>query len=165
MPLVKQCEICGKSFRTKPFFVKRGQGKFCSKECHHQGLKTGKVVSCSLCNKEVYKSLKALRVSKSKKYFCDKSCQTKWRNTEFVGHKHANWIHGKSAYRSVLIRNKVLKLCALCKTKDERVLATHHIDRNRENNDLNNLAWLCHNCHFLVHHYKDEQQKFMEALV
>jgi len=153
MPLIKQCEVCSSDFKTKPFFVKRGGGKYCSKECHYKGLKTGKLVHCSLCDKEVYKSQKALRVSKSKKYFCGKSCQTKWRNSIFVGEKHANWKTGKHSYRSVLTRNKIPKVCRLCKTKDERILAVHHIDKDRLNNKLNNLTWLCHNCHFLVHNY------------
>lgn len=129
------------------------------------GSKTGKIVECHSCGKKVYKTQKALRVSKSKTYFCTKSCQTKWRNSVFVGSKHANWKEGKFAYRSVLGRNKIPKICALCKTKDSRVLAVHHIDKNRTNNNVNNLAWLCNNCHFLVHHYEKELQKFMETLV
>ncbi len=153
MPLIKKCEVCGDAFKTKPFFVKNGGGKYCSKECHYKGLKTGKLVRCFLCDKEVYKSQKALHASKSKKYFCGKSCQTKWRNSVFIGEKHANWKTGKHSYRSVLTRNKIPKICSLCKTEDERILAAHHIDKNRLNNKLNNLAWLCHNCHFLVHNY------------
>jgi len=153
MPLTKKCEICGADFNTKPFFVKNGGGKYCSKECHHKGLKTGKELPCFICGEKTYKTLRQIRVCKSKKYFCSKSCQTKWRNTEFIGEKHGNWKDGRQVYRSVLSRHKVPKTCRVCETKDERVLAVHHIDRNRLNNILENLAWLCHNCHFLVHHH------------
>jgi len=153
MPLIKQCKVCGVDFRTKPFFVRNGGGKYCSTACHHKGIRKGKDVECAVCGKRTYKSLKALRGSKSGKYFCGKSCQTKWRNAEFVGPKHANWVHGMSSYRSVLSRHKIPKLCAVCRVRDERVLAVHHIDRDRRNNRLENLAWLCHNCHFLVHNY------------
>jgi hypothetical protein len=52
----------------------------------------------------------------------------------------------------------------LCSTKDERVLAVHHIDHNRLNNKLDNLAWLCHNCHHLVHHDNVEKHRFLEKL-
>lgn len=55
-------------------------------------------------------------------------------------------------------------MCTLCKTEDKRVLATHHIDRNRLNNSVNNLAWLCHNCHFLVHHDNVETQRFADII-
>lgn len=153
MPLIKQCEVCGHDFRTKPYFVNNGGGKYCSTGCHHEGIKKGKIVPCFVCSKDVYKSLKALKGSKSGKFFCGKSCQTKWRNSQFVGDKHANWIHGENAYRSVLARNNITKICTLCGTTDVRVLAVHHRDRDRKNNNLSNLVWLCHNCHFLVHNF------------
>ena len=165
MPLIRKCKICDKKFRTKLFFVKHGGGKYCSTVCHHQGLRKGKFKKCFICGKNSYKKLLQIKRSKSGKFFCSKSCQTKWRNSVFVGPKHANWIHGKNSYKSVLIRNKILEICVLCKTKDKRILAVHHIDKNRKNNKLSNLAWLCNNCHFLVHHYEAERDKFMEALV
>ena len=31
----------------------------------------------------------------------------------------------------------------------------------RKNNSVSNLIWLCHNCHHLVHHYKNETKNFM----
>jgi hypothetical protein len=160
MPVLRKCKNCKKVFKTKPFFVKLGQGKYCSSACHHQGMKNGKIVKCFICKKDVYKTLKALRTSKSKKYFCTKKCQTIWRNSIYIGSKHANFTTGRSSYKSVLSRNKVPKICKLCGTKDVRILAVHHIDQNRENNKLKNLMWLCHNCHHLVHRYPDERNKF-----
>ena len=163
MPIVK-CLICKREFYGKPYFLRIGQAKYCSQACMRIGSRTGKIVNCHACGKEVYKTKKALRVSKSKTYFCTKSCQTKWRNSIFVGPKHANWIDGRNSYKSVMLRNKVPKICKLCKNVDSRVLAVHHIDHNRKNRSLSNLIWLCHNCHFLVHHDK-ETIKRMEALV
>ncbi len=164
MPTVK-CQICSDEFYGKPSHIKVGHAKYCSSKCMRLGSRTGKMVNCHACQKEVYKTQKALRISKSKTYFCTKSCQTKWRNSVFVGAKHANWKSGRYSYRSVLLRNKIPKICGICKTKDYRVLAVHHIDRNKTNSSLSNLAWLCHNCHFLLHHYKEIEKKFMEALV
>ena len=164
MPTVA-CNICGKEFYGKPFFLRRGQAKYCSSACMRVASRTGIMVPCHACGKEVYKTKKALNGSKSKNYFCTKSCQTKWRNTVFVREKHANWKDGSASYRSLLLKHEVPQVCTLCKTKDLRVLAVHHIDRNRKNSSLSNLAWLCHNCHFLLHHYKDVEKKFMEALV
>lgn len=141
-----------------------GQGIYCSAMCQYQGRKNGKTLLCDTCGKETYKQLKQLKKSKSGKFFCSKSCQTIWRNQEYVGDKHQNWKTGLFAYRSVLSRHKIKKFCNLCETKDLRVLAVHHIDKNRKNNDLSNLAWLCHSCHFLVHHYKEETLKFNKNL-
>ena len=161
---VKNCRICKKEFYTKPNWLKRGWGKYCSSKCQHEDLKNGKIVPCAICNKETYKTLKALKHSKSKKYFCSKSCQTKWRNAFYVGEKHNNWKHGLFAYQSVLTRNKIPKVCTRCKTKDTRVLAVHHLDKNRKNNTLKNLIWLCNNCHFLIHHYNEERINLMRIL-
>ncbi|MAZ41056.1 hypothetical protein CL654_02975 [bacterium] len=152
MPQVK-CKLCKKEFYAKPFFLRNGGGKYCSSACQYKGARKGRNVPCFICKKVSYKPLAKLKTSKSKKYFCSKSCQTKWRNSEFIGEKHANWVHGKTAYKSVLARNKVPQTCKLCKTRDKRILAVHHKDQNRLNNKLNNLVWVCHNCHHLIHHY------------
>lgn len=159
-----KCLICHKEFYGKPYFLKIGQAKYCSQVCMRIGSRTGKIMNCHACGKEVYKTQKALKGSKSKTYFCTKSCQTKWRNSVFIGPKHANWKNGRHSYRSVMLRNKVPKICKLCKNEDSRVLAVHHIDKNRGNSNLSNLVWLCYNCHFLVHYHKDIK-KYMETLV
>ncbi len=165
MSLLAACKKCDVEFITKPYWVKNGGGKYCSLKCKYQSSRKGKEVACFGCGKMIYRKPTSINRSKSKKYFCGPSCQTVWRNQYFSGPKHANWIHGKSSYRSVLSRNKIIKMCRLCNTKDERVMAVHHIDKNRLNNKIANLAWLCHNCHFLVHHHNDEREKFMVAMV
>ena len=159
------CIQCGSEFYAKPFWLKRGWGKYCSSKCQHEGMRTGKEIPCHICGKVTYKQEKDLKRSKSGLFFCSKSCQTQWRNQLFVGEKHANFTTGMNSYRSVLDRNKIPRICRLCKTTDARALAVHHIDKNRKNNTLKNLAWLCHNCHFLVHHYDVEREKFMAAIV
>ncbi len=147
------CKRCGKKFTAKPSHIALGFGKYCSRLCSQLSQMTGRKVQCHVCGKQVYRTPKSLKKSKSKNYFCTKRCQTLWRNRVFVGEKHANWKHGRDAYRSILSRTGREKMCEVCKTQDERILAVHHKDRNRSNNKEDNLAWLCHNCHFLVHHY------------
>lgn len=165
MALIKICKVCGKDFNTKLYFVEHGGGKYCSTKCQYIGIKTGSMKACAVCGKESYKKLTQLQRSKSGKFFCGKSCQTKWRNQEFVGEKHANWKTGLHTYRNRMLQSGAPKICRLCKTADSRVLAVHHIDKNRQNNKLSNLAWLCHNCHFLVHHHEKEREKFMVPMV
>lgn len=158
MTIVK-CEQCNIEFYAKPSWLKNGFGKYCSRKCSHESNKKGKIVQCFICKSDVYKSRKALIGSKSKKYFCSKSCQTTWRNSMvFIGKNHANWKNGKSTYRNVLIKSKEKKACNLCSKNDIRLLAVHHVDKNNLNNDIDNLVWLCHNCHFLVHHYVKEKE-------
>ncbi len=167
MPNVR-CHICSTWFYVKPNRIRRGWGKYCSIKCKRNGQETGRFVKCFICDREIYRTKRDLRISKSKKYFCTKSCQTIWRNTVvFIGPRHANWRGGNStdSYRNVLKRSGKREICTLCKTKDKRILAAHHIDRNRRNNRSENLAWLCHNCHYLVHHYEEPREFFMETLV
>lgn len=40
--------------------------------------------------------------------------------------------------------------CAICGAKGIDILSEHHIDRDRSNNDYDNLIVLCHNCHHKV---------------
>lgn len=47
-----------------------------------------------------------------------------------------------------LIKSK----CAKCGYTDIQALQVHHIDRNRKNNNLDNLQVLCCNCHRLEHY-------------
>ncbi len=102
--------------------------------------------------------------SENGKHFCGIKCSNEWLGTTRRGEKHPNWINGESVYRNLLSRAKQIKVCQICCEKDSRVLAVHHLDRNRENNDVTNLVWLCHNCHFLVHHNKVELAKFNKKI-
>jgi hypothetical protein len=159
------CRRCGREFHVKPSWLKKGFGVYCSRKCHHQASRKGKTVLCHNCGAESYRQPKELHKSKSGKFFCSKSCQTRWRNQLYVGKKHKNFRTGEASYRAVMERSGVPKICRLCRTEDARVLAVHHIDKNRQNNKLENLAWLCHNCHFLVHHYQEARKQFMAAIV
>ena len=156
------CQTCSRSFYVKPNRIIRGWGKFCSRACQHRGQRTGIYALCYICGKKAYKTTTDQQRSKSKLFFCGKSCQTKWRNSElYIGKNHKNWVSGKSSYRQRLLRSDTEQLCAKCLTTDTRILAGHHKDKNRFNNDRQNLLWLCHNCHYLVHHYKSEAKGFL----
>lgn len=155
--LKKKCEICKKVFYVKPFFVRSGWGIYCSRKCHYND-KTGRYFDCFICEKKVYRTNRQVEHSKSGKYFCGKSCQTKWRNTQFIGKAHANWKHGKSEYATILQRHNIPKTCTKCGEKDSRVIATHHVDWNHQNNKIENLIWLCHNCHHLAHYANVKKQ-------
>jgi hypothetical protein len=37
--IIRDCEQCGKSFRTYPNWIKRGGGRFCSRSCANEGKK------------------------------------------------------------------------------------------------------------------------------
>jgi hypothetical protein len=163
MPQVN-CKICNTTFYAKPNHLAKGWGKYCSSECQYIGQRTGKYISCEICNKEIWKTPKQVEHSKSQKFFCSKSCQTVWRNRVFSGERHPFWVDGEHTYRKTMIESDVVRICTRCEEADTRVLLVHHIDKNRKNNALSNLAWLCHNCHFLIHHDTDEMKQFLKSI-
>ena len=158
---VVNCIICSKGFYIKPNRVSKGWGKYCSNNCKHIGFRNGNIYNCKSCSKRIYKSKSVQQRSTSGNYFCNKSCQTKWRNSIFAGENHANWKGGEHSYREAMRRTNINPSCSKCRLVDARVLAVHHKDKNRKNNALSNLMWLCHNCHFLVHHYNNEAKGFL----
>jgi hypothetical protein len=147
-----RCKVCQKAFYVKPSHQKVGWGKYCSIICRSKAQQRGIIVSCTICNTNIYRSPKAQLHSKSGKFFCSKSCQTLWRNTIYQGENSKNWKTGEKAYRNILKRSGRVQICSLCGINDERILAAHHKDHIRTNNNLTNLVWLCLNCHYLVHH-------------
>jgi hypothetical protein len=159
------CLICSKTFLVKPSQRRYGWGQYCSGKCRGLAQRKGRLVDCHTCGKKVWRKPQALKRSKSNYFFCSKSCQTLWRNSQvYIGSSHPNWKGGKASYRDRMKQSSNKAACCLCQTTDSRVLAVHHIDENRGNNSIANLAWLCHNCHFLVHHYDDEKQSFMAVV-
>ncbi|MEK7477763.1 MAG: HNH endonuclease signature motif containing protein [Patescibacteria group bacterium] len=164
MLINRKCQQCEKLFYARPVHINKGWGKYCSTKCQYESFKNGTIVKCSICGKEAYRTLLHVARSKSGKFFCDKSCQTKWRNKEFSGKKSIRWKDGHATYRDAMLGNSVPKICKMCKEKDARVLAVHHIDQNRKNYKVENLAWLCHNCHHLVHSEVAEKLKFSKII-
>ena len=159
MAVAVVCKKCGIGFSVKPFFIKIGAGKYCSAKCQHAAARTGTWLKCEGCGKDVYRTPKYINASKSKKYFCNKSCQTIWRNKEYSGIRHANWQHGRGSYRNIMKRAGEDAICKLCGSRDERVIIVHHKDKNRLNNKVNNLVWLCRNCHYIVHNFPDGRER------
>ena len=155
------CRVCSREFHIKPSHLKLGWGKYCSRNCQVKAQFNGKLVKCAICGKNIYRSKVNLERSLSGNYFCNKSCQTLWRNQVYIEENSANWKTGINAYRDILKRSNKKAICVLCEINDTRVLVVHHIDHNRKNNKLDNLIWLCCNCHFLVHHYKDVEDKLI----
>jgi hypothetical protein len=150
-----KCKICNSDFYAKPRHLKIGWGKYCSNPCSYQAMHTGKWVKCNTCSKRIYRQKRELKASKSGKLFCNKSCFAVWKNKNIMsGERHVNWKNGENAYRSIMLRSKALQVCNDCGIKDIKVLVVHHIDQNRKNNKLNNLKWLCRNCHYVVHEGK-----------
>ena len=116
-------------------------------------------IGCSNCKyidiicAECGKPIRVLKTKLKEKNYCSRECGNRNKNKDKI-----NLIDG-DAYR----RNAFLYYphkCAICEwQEDERVLEVHHLDENRQNNNINNLKILCPICHkFLsLHIYTLEQ--------
>jgi len=148
----KKCLICGKTFYIKNFHAKKGWGKYCSIKCHAKGQIKGKWVECDHCGKKVWRTPKDFKRSKNNKFFCSVRCHCIWENKNVrYGINAPNWIVGEHCYRALLKKAGIEAKCRRCGNADKRVLAVHHKDSNRKNNRIENLEWLCRNCHCIVH--------------
>lgn len=152
--MMVNCKQCGSHFYVKPSHWKMGEGVYCSRKCTDRGRKTGKYVFCRSCRKKFYARRKQLRLSKSKQYFCSRACYFKYKAVHLVREGHPMWKYGEAAYHKLMLEERK-PICQRCGISWLKVLVVHHIDENRKNNVLSNLVWLCRNCHFLAHRYRE----------
>ncbi|HCR42061.1 TPA: hypothetical protein DIV45_01695 [Patescibacteria group bacterium] len=162
MPYV-ECNVCQKEFYAKPRHLKIGWGKYCSIECRSKAQFNGSNLKCANCGVSVYRTPASIKRSVSGQFFCSKSCHCVWENTNSrVAERSPRWQGGQNIYRLIMDRAGIVKACNECGIQDKRVLEVHHKDRDRNNNQLSNLVWLCCNCHRIKH---SEHKKDMVAFV
>lgn len=69
--MIRNCETCGKEFKTKQSKVDRGGGKFCSIKCRSHGHSFSR--NCLRCGKEFH--VQMCMVGKNRARFCSLSCK------------------------------------------------------------------------------------------
>lgn len=100
-------------------------------------------LSCALCGKKFSRSPHQIKSNKSGFFYCSREC----------GNKHKNILVQEEYPISVNnYRQRAMQYypnyCAVCEWKEDiRILEVHHIDENRNNNDIKNLIILCPICH------------------
>jgi 5-methylcytosine-specific restriction endonuclease McrA len=141
-----KCKTCGYEWEISPCSImpsniKQHSFQGCP-ECKYEYL------ICSYCGKQI-RRLKSEIISKSGFNYCSKEC----------GNRHKSSLIKKAdgvAYRRNAFEHYEHK-CAICGYDDcIDVLEVHHIDSNRENNEIDNLVILCPTCHrkITLHYYK-----------
>ena len=134
----------------------------CQQEARDNKLKEIRtLVTCAYCGKKFTRSNSKLNNSRSGIYFCcrehkDLAQRIEFGLKEIQPSHYGNNIENIYNYRKNAFRNYPHK-CAVCNwDKDEDILEVHHIDENREHNELENLIILCPICHkkLTSHKYK-----------
>lgn len=163
----RNCLICNKIFYKTLFFIKKGQGKYCSLACMHNSQKRennhfwkgGRLKrECIVCHKIFY--IYPSRLKYSSGIYCSCRC----RGSEMCGNKNIKWLGGRAQepysidWKETLrrsIRERDRYTCQICnKQQDKIALDVHHIDRNKLNSNPNNLITLCRKCHLIIHREK-----------
>jgi hypothetical protein len=153
--MIVKCDQCGKEINKKPCHVKinaeKGHKNYCSDKCRKTGQFKGQLYNCGYCSKEIYRIPSQVKKSKSGLVFCNSSCACSYNNTALrSGENNPNWKDGETAYTRFAY-NTYKKECSICGFNNENALEIHHIDKNRANNELDNLIILCANHHTLIH--------------
>lgn len=97
-------------------------------------------VKCTYCGKIIFRRPCEIKSNQSGKFYCSRECGNKDKANLMQTQDSKN-------YR-LKAMNKYSHECICCGwNEDERILEVHHIDENRENNDIENLTILCPTCH------------------
>ena len=162
--MLTKCDGCNKDFEcsTRKFNYNKKSGLkiFCSTECYYQYKreKTSIKTDCANCGKKIIKPKSSLNKSLTGNLYCSRSCSATKNNSLFKKWKnHPNYKDGISAYRKIKFDSVKKIECEICKFDNILALEIHHKDRNRNNNDLNNLQVLCCNCHKIEHRLKTQK--------
>lgn len=161
--ITRHCDICQEEYKAEPRYLKRGQGRTCSRECGIKlsaRLRTREKepnVSCALCSKVFYLSASKIKASKSGLFFCSRAHKDEAQRIggiEAIMPHHYGTGNGSYDYRKRAFAT-LPNECAVCGWNEyPDVLEVNHKDVDRSNNDLSNLEILCPT-HHQVFHYLD----------
>lgn len=161
----RKCKGCGESFQPRNRYR-----TYCSKKCYDGIRHEESIKHCENCN-ETFKR-KSL-----KQRFCSDSCAKKYmvgeNNGTYKGYVTTNEGYlrystnhkeypDEYVHRVKWFKNNDTRICNRC---DKPVEHIHHIDRDKQNNELDNLEGLCARCH-AIEHVEDKQfWMFRKALL
>lgn len=140
------CTECKKPIYRRPAEIKQKVlGAFCSQACY--GKAQRKEHPCKICG--------CLILASANKKTCSRICANKNRaGMKYLGRSKKDKVKSYRQLRERLFRIRPKK-CERCGFSIYKILQIHHRDRDRNNNELNNLELLCPNCHAMEHYLKN----------
>jgi len=103
------CKTCEKPFHVKPCLLKKGKGKYCSRECRKTSVKR----NCKFCGKEML--VQPHVIKRGQGVFCSRSCSAK----DKTGKNAKHWTGGKST-----------KICKNCGVEFKTYYDQHFCSRD-----------------------------------
>lgn len=85
--MLRHCKQCGKTFKTKPYYIKKGYANYCSRQCFNIGRQKRVKRTCKYCGKEFYAM--PYIIKKGFALYCGQPCQYKAR-AEFAEYRGKN---------------------------------------------------------------------------
>jgi 5-methylcytosine-specific restriction endonuclease McrA len=165
----KKCLGCDTLFNADIREHNRGNANFCSLSCSSKRERKIKVanMSCAYCDIKFYRPKSKKNNSKSGLHFCCREhkdlAQKLGNGFEAIHPKHYGTATGLYTYRSKIFEVKEQK-CEKCSYDEHiEILEVHHKDRNRKNNEIENLIILCPNCH-MWEHYQNNDGRYKKKL-
>lgn len=141
--VICKCKVCGKEFNTPPSHIKRGQGKYCSKECSAEGRSNYELKTCLTCGR-TFKAPKYY-TKRGQMNYCSQKC---WYYT-IKGKGNPSYTTGKQIGYSFTHSLSKNIPCESCGTLND--IHIHHQNLDHGDNGYSNLIWLCRGCHSRLH--------------
>ncbi len=136
-----KCSVCEKGIYKRPSQIKEGT-VFCSRACF--GFSCRREIPCVVCKKPILGGLNK------------KTCSRKCSNVYRAGIKYKIGRPRDKAEKTRALKIKLLRergeKCERCGYSKPQVLQVHHKDRDKNNNNLQNLEIICPNCHYEEHY-------------
>jgi HNH endonuclease len=135
----KTCVTCGSVF----IGFKAKNNIYCSPKCRPVNMsKSAKAIKCDTCGEPIMREPN--RISKTN--FCGYVCMAAGKIRDYPKSRKFNSV------RRWFSRCGRMAKCERCGYNDiPRILVLHHKDRDRTNNERENLEVLCPNCHATEH--------------
>ncbi|MFE4571370.1 HNH endonuclease [Paenibacillus chitinolyticus] len=160
------CSNCAKKVMKYPSKAKRCKKQFCSVDCHNQYRKFKTVKQCEMCGSKWY--AEDAGSNEYRRKFCSKECKNKAASMKLKGRTSRNYKGRRvttQGYIEVFIpehpnanSNGYYKRANLVMEKKigrylDRKEVIHHIDKNKQNDDLDNLMLFASNSEHISYHY------------
>lgn len=137
------CKICGVGIYRRPSVVKMNNGHvFCSIKCY--SVSNRKESPCVVCHRPIMA------------HFNKKTCSRRCANMHRAGIKYKLGSPRSKVSTYIALKKKLIETkgnkCEKCGYTKVEILQVHHKDRDRSNNNLENLELICPNCHYEEHY-------------